>query len=154
MSQLAGTGFGIGTPYPLTQNPWGFSPYAGQGFGGQAFPQQPFGPILPNPFVGGNFGSVPYGIGTVSPLQQIAQVLQIVPQQLQQVQLLQQQQLLHLQQLLQIVPAQLQLLLQLVPHQVQQLQQQWQPVGAGISSPFGFGLVPQTFAGPATGHVM
>ena len=163
MSQLAGTAFGIGTPYPLTQSPWGFSPYAGQGFGGQAFPQQSYGPILSNPFVGGNFGSVPfggnfgsmpYGIGTVSPLQQIAQMLQIVPQQLQQVQLLQQQQLVHLQQLLQIVPAQLQLLLQLVPHQVQQLQQQWQPVGAGISSPFGFGLVPQTFAGPATGHVM
>ena len=68
MSQLAGTGFGIGTPYPLTQSPWGFSPYAGQGFGGQAFPQQSYGPILSNPFVGGNFGSMPYGIGTVSPL--------------------------------------------------------------------------------------
>ena len=91
MGQFAGTAFGIGTPtiYPVAQNPWGFSPYASQAFGGQ----------LSSPSIGASYGVSPYGIGAVSPLQQIAQLLQIVPQQLQQVQLLQQQQLVHLQQL-------------------------------------------------------
>jgi hypothetical protein len=134
MSQLAGTAFGIGAPtiYPMPQNLWGFSPYTAQGLGAQALGQQP------------------YGIGT-PPMQQITQLLQIVPQQLQQMQLLQQQQLLHLQQLLQLLPAQLQQLqqlIQLLPQQVQQLQQSWQPFGAGISTPLGFGLVPNAFAGP------
>jgi hypothetical protein len=125
MSQFAGTAFGIGTPtvYPVAQNPWGLSPYAGQGF------------------------------GALTPVPQIAQLLQIVPQQLQQVQLLQQQQLVLLQQLLHVVPAQLQQLqqlIQVVPHQIQQ---QYQPFGAGLSGPLGFGLVPQAFGGQ-TSHVM
>ena len=95
MSQFAGTGFGIGTPaiYPMAQNPWGFAPYIGAGFGGQTSAQQ------------------------------VTQLLQIVPQQLQQVQVLQQQQFALLQQLLSIVPPQLQQLqqlIQVVPHQVQQ----------------------------------
>lgn len=159
MSQIAGT------------NVWGFSPYTGQGFGAQPFQQQPYAqtPLnllnLSNPIGGGSYGINPYAIGTV-PVQQIAQLLQIVPQQLQQLQLLQQQQLLHLQQLLQWVPAQLQQLqqlIQIVPQQVQQLQQlpqlqqhqlQGQPFAAGISGPLGFGLVPQAFAGPVTSHVM
>ena len=127
MSQFAGTAFGIGTPInPVAQNPWGFSPYTGQGFGVQTLSQQ------------------------------IAQLLHIVPQQLQQVQLLQQQQLVLLQQLLHVVPAQLQQLqqlIQVVPHQIQQLQQQYQPFGAGPSGPLGFGLVPQVFGGQAS-HVM
>jgi hypothetical protein len=128
MSQFAGTGFGIGTPaiYPMTQNPWAFSPYIGAGFGGQ------------------------------SSAQQVTQLLQIVPQQLQQVQLLQQQQFALLQQLLSIVPSQLQQLqqlIQVVPHQIQQLQQPYQPFGAGISGPLGFGLVPQAYGGQ-TSHVM
>jgi hypothetical protein len=136
MGQFAGTAFGIGTPtiYPVPQNPWGL------------YGQTPLGQTL-----------APSGIGTMAPLQQIAQLLQIVPQQLQQLQLLQQQQLLHLQQLLQLVPAQLQQLqqlIQVVPHQVQQLQQQFQPFGAGLSGPLGFGLAPQPFAGPATSQVM
>ena len=138
MSQFAGNTFGFGAPtiYPMPQNLWGFSPYTaqGQGLGTQASAQQP------------------YGIGTPPPLQQITQLLQVVPQQLQQVQLLQQQQLSHLQQLLQLLPAQLQQLQQLIqvlPQQVQQLQQPWQPFGAGISSPLGFGLVPNAFAGPS-----
>jgi hypothetical protein len=127
MSQFAGTAFGIGTPtiYPGAQNPWSVSPYTSQGFGAQTASQQ------------------------------IAQLLQIVPQQLQQVQLLQQQQFVLLQQLLHIVPAQLQQLqqlIQVVPNQIQQLQQQYQPYGAGLS-PLGFGLVPQTFGGQ-TSHVM
>jgi|SRR6478672_7386640 hypothetical protein len=129
MSQFAGTGFGIGTPAinPMAQNPWGFAPYIGAGFGGQTSTQQ------------------------------ITQLLQIVPQQLQQVQALQQQQFALLQQLLSIVPSQLQQLqqlIQVVPHQVQQLQQPYQPFGAGISGPLGFGLAPQAFGGGQTGHVM
>src|SRR5262245_45435638 len=127
MSQFAGTGFGIGTPaiYPMAQNPWGFSPYIGAGFGQTS-------------------------------AQPVAQLLQIVPQQLQQLQFLQQQQLALLQQLLSIVPSQLQQLqqlIQVVPHQVQQLQQPYQPFGAGLSGPLGFGLVPQAFSGQ-TSHVM
>jgi len=128
MSQFAGTGFGIGTPaiYPMAQNPWGFAPYIGAGFGGQTSTQQ------------------------------ITQLLQIVPQQLQQVQALQQQQFALLQQLLSIVPSQLQQLqqlIQVVPHQINQLQQPYQSFGAGLSGPLGFGLVPQAFGGPS-GHVM
>jgi len=128
MSQFAGTGFGIGTPaiYPMAQNPWGFAPYIGAGFGGQTSAQQ------------------------------VTQLLQIVPQQLQQVQLLQQQHLALLQQLLSIVPSQLQQLqqlIQVVPQQVTQLQQPYQPFGAGLSGPLGFGLVPQAYGGQ-TSHVM
>ena len=128
MSQFAGSPSGIGAPtiYSVAQNPWAFSPYISQGFGAQ------------------------------TPFQSITQLLQIVPQQLQQVQLLQQQQFALLQQLLHVVPAQLQQLqqlIQVVPHQVQQLQQQYQPFAAGLSSPLGFGLVPQAFGGQ-TSHVM
>ena len=128
MSQFAGTGFGIGTPaiYPMAQNPWGPVPYIGAGFGGQTSAQQ------------------------------VTQLLQIVPQQLQQVQALQQQQFALLQQLLSIVPSQLQQLqqlIQVVPHQIQQLQQPYQPFGAGLSGPLGFGLAPQAFGGQ-TSHVM
>jgi hypothetical protein len=161
MGQLIGTAFGIGTPgiYPVPQNYGGFSPYAGQGFGTQAFPQQPYPQTLSSPPVG-NYGVGPYGIGTIpsSPLQQIAHLLQIVPQQLQQVQLLQQQQVLQLQQLLQWVPAQLQQLqqlIQLLPQHGQQLQQQQaQPFGTAGSGPLAFGLVPQAFTGQAGSHVM
>ena len=159
MGQLMGTAFGIGTPAIGPQNLGGFSPYAGQGFGTQAFPQQPYIQTLSNPFIGGSYGAGPYGVGTAlsSPLQQIAQLLQVVPQQLQQVQLLQQQQAVHLQQLLQWLPTQLQQLqqlIQVVPHQIQQLQQQGQPLGAGIPGPLTFGLAPQTFAGQSASHVM
>jgi hypothetical protein len=155
MSHLTGNMFGIGTPgiYPMSQNPWGLS----QGFGAQALPQQSYGQTFPNPFIGGGYGVGAYGMSTVPPLQQAVQLLQIVPQQLQQLQLLQQQQLAHLQQLLLVVPAQLQQLqqiLQSVPQQVQQHQQPWQPFGAGASGPTGFGLIPPAFAGQATSNVM
>jgi hypothetical protein len=158
MGQLLGTAFGIGTPgiYPTQQNYGGFSPYAGQGFGTQGFPQQPYVQTLSSPPIG-NYGAGPYGMPS-PPLQQIAHLLQMVPQQLQQVQLLQQQQVLQLQQLLQWVPAQLQQLQQLIqilPHQVQQLQQQQgHPLSTGISGPLAFGLVPQAFAGQGASHVM
>jgi hypothetical protein len=122
---MAGTMFGIGTPttYPISAAPWGSSPYGG--YAGQAAGLQPW--------------------------QQIMQLVQIVPQQLQQVHALQQQQLLYLQQLLQIVPAQLQ---QLQQQLIQSLPQQGQPFTQTISGPFGFGLVPQAFGGQVPGHVM
>jgi hypothetical protein len=125
MGQFAGTSFGIGTPsiYQGYQNPWGFSPFQGQGFAQQSFPQ-------------------------------VAQLLQIVPQQLQQIHRLQQQQLQYLHQLLQLVPAQLQQIqqsIQFVPQQIQQLQHQAQPFGAGIG---GFGLVPSPYLGQSAGQVM
>ena len=126
MSQFAGIPFGIGTS---TIYPTAQNPWA-------------FSPYTAQ------------GLGAQTPFH--AQLLQIVPQQLQQVQLLQQQQLVLLQQLLHVVPAQLQQLQQLIqvaPHQLQQLQQQYQPFGAGLSGPLGFGLVPQAFGGQ-TSHVM
>ena len=147
----AGTTFGTGTPtiYAVPPNPWSFSPYGGQGFGPQTFLPQPYAQTLPNPAVGSGYGI------TMPLLQQISQLLQIVPQQLQQLQVLQHQQLLYLQQLLQIVPAQLQHLIHVIPNQGQQLQQQpWQPFGAGVSGPLGVGVVAQPFAGQATGQVM
>jgi hypothetical protein len=115
MGQFAGTTFGIGTPslYPVPQNPFG-----GSGYG-----------------FGQGYGSGQYGVGTVPPIHQIAQLVQILPQQLQQLQILQQQQLT-----------------QSVPHQ---LQQQWQqPFGSGVVGPIGFGVSPQPFAGQSASHVM
>jgi hypothetical protein len=137
MGTFAGTTLGIGTQGAFPGQGIGFSPYAqwpsASAFGGQT-------------------------IGGQQPLQQLLQVLHIVPQQLQQLQMLQQQQLTHLQQLLQLVPAQLQQLqqlIQIVPQQVQYLQQQGlQPFGSAISGPIGFGLTPQGFGGPGSGQVM
>ena len=151
MGTFAGSTFGIGTQAAFPGQGIGYSPYAGQGFGVQSYLQQPYAqwPSAPS-FVG-------QAIGGQQPVQQILQLLQIVPQQLQQLQLLQHQQLTHLQQLRQLVPAQLQQLQQLiqtVPQQVQYLQQQGQPFGSAISGPIGFGLTPQGFGGPGSGHVM
>ncbi|SRR5581483_9195956 len=135
MGQFAGTTFGIGTPImnPSFQSPWGFSPYAGQ--------QAPMG-----------VGQYGFGQPGINPIHQIAQLLQIVPQQLQQLQFLQQQ-LAHLQQLLQHVPQQLQqlhYLLQNLPHQLQQ-PQQWQ--SPGIPGSIGLGFQ-QPIVGQSVGHVM
>jgi hypothetical protein len=144
MGQLAGTTFGIGTPtaFPGSATPWGFSPYAGPTPGTQPFPQQQYGQPFANQSIAG------FGTGAAQPLQQILQFLQVVPQQLQQLHALQQQQLLQLHQLLQVIPAQLhqlQQLIQIAPHQA------W---GSAISSPAGFGLGPQTFAGQGASYVM
>jgi len=142
MGQIAGTTFGIGSGYQG-------SPFAQQTY------LQPFSPYTSLQPLSAQAG---YGGAGAWPLNQIAQVLQIVPQQLQQLQLLQQQQLAYIQQLLQVVPAQLhqlQQLIQIVPQQVQQLQQQqWQPFGQSLQGPFGFGLVPQAFGGQPASHVM
>jgi hypothetical protein len=152
MGHVAGTTFGIGTPTAFTGTPipWGFAPYAGQSFGAQPFPQQPYLQPIANPSMAG------FGIGAPQPLQQILQILQVVPQQLQQLQGIQQHLLVQIQHLSQLVPAQLQQLqqlIQVVPQQIQYLQQQ-QPFGASFSGPLGFGLAPQTLAGQAAGYVM
>ena len=83
------------------------------------------------------------------PWQQILQLVQIVPQQLQQIQTLQQQQLVYVQQLLQLVPVQLQQLQQLIqslPLQASSLQ----PFGPSLAGPVGVGLLPQAYAGPSS----
>jgi hypothetical protein len=113
---------------------------------------QPYFSALTNPSIGG------YGIGTAQPWHplQTLQLLQAVPQQLQQVLLQQQQQLLQVQQLLQLIPAQLQQLqqqIQVIPQQVQALQQ-WQAFNPTISGSIGLGLLPQPFVGQSTGLVM
>lgn len=132
MNYLGSNTFGIGTPATYP------------------LPQGPWG--LSTPFMGS------YAIGGVQPLQQL---LQIVPQQLQQVQYLQQLQAFHLQQLLQLVPTQLQLIQQLVqavPQQIQQIQQLQQPWQTSpIPAQSGFGLVPPGLAslsGAPVSHVM
>lgn len=144
MGHVQGSPFGVATPTILPQSgiSWGFSPYAGQPFGIQSFPQQ-----YAQPFWSQS------GIGSTQPLQQILQLLQIVPQQLQQLQSLQQQ-LAQIQPLLQLVPAQLQQLqqmIQFIPQQIQLLQQQ--PYGPTFSSPLGLGLT-QPFAGTGASYVM
>ena len=148
MNQFAGSTFGIGSPtaYPGSL-PWGFSPQGGQPFGAQPFAPQPY--PYQNPYASQGIGG--FGIGAGHPVQQL---LQIIPQQLQQVQALQQLQVQYLQQLLQIVPAQLQQIQQLVQIIPQQLQQQTQPFGQAIQNPFGLGFLPQTFSSQGAGHVM
>jgi hypothetical protein len=125
-----GTAFGIGSPftYPQQPNPWGFSPFSGQGIGTyqQSFPLH------------------------AQPYQQALQWLQILPQQLQQLQQAQYLQHVHIQQALQLVGAQLhqlqqlQQLIQFLPQQLQQLQQQGQQL-FGTATP---GL-PVQYGGPS-----
>jgi len=144
MGQVAASTFGIGTPgvYPAPSSGWGINPYGNQGYFNQGAGTQ-------------QWGFQPYlqQLSSQS-LPQLLQVLQILPQQLQQVQFLQQQQLIHLQQLLQVVPAQLQQIQQLLQVVVPQQVQQFQPFGSGISGPIGFGSVPQAFSGQVASHVM
>ena len=122
---MTGSAFGFGSPIsPITYHtsqsiPFGLSP------------QWPFA-------LGGNASTQPQQYGP--PVQQIFQILQMVPhqlQQLQQLQYAQQQQLQYVQQLLQTVPAQLaqlQQMIQIVPQQIQQLQQQPYGPASGLSS--------------------
>jgi hypothetical protein len=137
MTHFAGTTFGLGNPtnYSIPAVPWGVAPYTS--------------PFSSQPVAG-------YGINPGQPLQQVLQLLHIVPQQLQQLQFLQQQHSQQLQLLLQILPAQLQQLqqlIQVVPQQVQQLQQ-WQPFAAAGSGQLGFGFAPQVFGAQTAGQVM
>jgi ABC-type transporter Mla subunit MlaD len=129
----------FGSPIGYPQT-WGTTPYGAQGFGTSPWQQQ-----MPQ------------------------QLLQFVPQQLQQLHYLQQQQqqvLQQLQQLLQVIPQQLQQLqhvIQFVPQQIQQLQQQLQsqqtPFGqtaAGIGGGFGTPFLSTPLFGPQSfpSHVM
>src|SRR5215510_8457650 len=122
---------------------------AGTMFGMGLSPAYPIGSIP---------GSTPYGsYGTQSlsqlPWQHILQLVQIVPQQLQQIQALQQQQLLYVQQLVQLLPAQLQQLQQVLQSVLLQTSP-IQPFGQSLGGPFGFGVLPQTFAAQPSPHVM
>jgi hypothetical protein len=118
--------------------------------------QQPYGQPLPfgaYPSISSSLAGQPF---LAQPAQSILQVLQFVPQQLQQLQYAQQQQLQQLQWLLQIVPQQLQYLQQLVQtlpqhvHQLQLQQPQLQSPQFGLTSP-GLSVLP--FA-TQTGQVM
>jgi UDP-galactopyranose mutase len=133
---MAGTAFGYGSPFNTGTTPitsWGLSPYGIQ--------NQGIAPLLQS-----IAGLSPYA---QQPLQQVHQLLQIIPQQLQalqQLELLQQQQI---QQLLQIVPAQLMQLQQLVQVALQQIQQTQQPLGqmagTGGYAMTPWGITPQGF---------
>jgi hypothetical protein len=110
----------------------------------------PVYPIAPTPWPYNAYGTQNL---SQLPLPHILQLVQSVPQQLQQIQSLQQQQLLYVQQLVQLIPAQLQQLQQLiqsVPLQASSLQ----PLGPSLTGPFGFGVLPQPFATQPPNQVM
>jgi hypothetical protein len=138
---MAAPTFGLGTPLSaLTSSlqQGGLSPYSGVGV---------------NPFLAAQFSgqssfpltqTAAFNPYTTQTLQQILQLLQIVPQQLQhilQLEYLQQHQLQQLQQVLHVIPAQLQQLIQFVPQYIQQTQQPFGTGGATIPAPWG--LSPQ-----------
>ena len=142
---MAGTAFGFGMPItsattPLT--PWGLSPYGVLGQG-----------IVPTALQS-LAGQSPY---STLPLQQVHQLLQSVPQQLQALQQLEYIQQQQLQQLLQIVPAQLAQLQQLIQVVLLQLQQAGQPLaqvaGAGGFAVSPWGISPQ-FYGAQPAQIM
>jgi hypothetical protein len=141
-------GFGTGTPgINPAQLFLGSSPYGLQGPSPFAT-QQPYGqPVLNSPL-----SSVTAGNAS----QQIVQLLQAVPQQLQQLQQLayaQQQQILQIQQLLQQIPGQLlqlHYLIQSVPQQIQQASSATLPGSAAFATTPSW--APQLFAQP--GQVM
>jgi len=149
--------YGITSPIaPVHNNPWGASPYGLQGtnVSPHAWQQgysQPFTNALTNPAS----SIAQYG---GPPLHQVFQLLQVIPQQLQQLQQLvftQQQQLQQVQQFLQIIPGQLvqlQQLIQPVSQQLQQLSASQLPgySGFGLTPPLA--IAPQAFAQP--GFVM
>jgi UDP-galactopyranose mutase len=133
---MAGTAFGYGSPFTTANSPitsWGLSPYGIQ--------NQGIAPALQS-----ITGLSPYA---QQPLQQVHQLLQIIPQQLQALQQLDYLQQQQIQQLLQIVPAQLMQLQQLVQVALQQIQQTQQPLGqvagAGGFAMTPWGITPQVF---------
>jgi hypothetical protein len=149
---MAVSTFGLGTPITSlapSQIPWGLSPSSAVSVNPlaaqQLYGQSPFAAsTIPNPY-----GS--------HPIQQVQQLLQIVPQQLQhllQLQYLQQHQLQQLHQILQLIPAQLQQLVQFVPQHIQQAQPFAQFAGApGLQGPTPWGVSPQIF-GAQPNYVM
>ena len=126
---MAGSSFGVGFPitYPASPlSPFGISPYSG----GQTVSSNPFGPQQ-----------------YAQPLQQIFQILQGVPHQLQ-----------HLQQLAYIQQQQLQQVLQTVQLLLQQPSQLQQPFGqmaglGGFAATPPWGITSQPFS-TQPGHVM
>jgi hypothetical protein len=143
---MAGTTFGTSspTPYPLQFMPWGVPNQGTVGVSVNPFAFQqlyghPLMSISSNPAAASN----PYGVQL---LQQILQVLHIVPQQLQnlqQLEYLQQQQLQQVQQLLQPIPGLQQ------PSQFQQPFGQTFGAGGFAAAP----IAPQVF-GAQPGQVM
>jgi hypothetical protein len=137
---MAGNTLGYGTPIALTPPlaPFGSSPFGGMNIG-------PF----TVPFAG------PSALSLSPAVQQIVQLLQIVPQQLQhllQLEYLQQQQLQQLQQVVQLLPAQfahLQQLIQYVPQHAQQIQ----PFAPALPAVSPWGVSPQ-IVGAQPGYVM
>jgi hypothetical protein len=176
---MAATAFGFGSPtlYPLPGASWGQSPFGSPTPGGypgvqphSASQTVPFGTYgFGNAPTGGQspFGTAAWGQSQSQPSPQvIAQWLQIVPQQLQQLQQLAGAEHQQLQQILQLLPLQiqqLQHLMQLMPHlvhEVQQLLVAQSPFGIGPmglagqypNHPFQTPTSPQTFGYP--GYVM
>jgi UDP-galactopyranose mutase len=127
---------GYSSPFTTATSPissLGLSPYGIQ--------NQSITPALQGPT-----GLSPYA---QHPLQQVHQLLQIIPQQLQALQQLEYLQQQQIQQLLQVVPAQLMQLQQLVQLALQQIQQAQQPLGqmagAGGFAMTPWGITPQVF---------
>jgi hypothetical protein len=129
--------FGYGSPFTTATTPiasLGLSPYGiqNQGIGTAALQ-----------------GLTGQSLYAQQPLQQVAQLLQIIPQQLQALQQLESLQQQQIQQLLQVVPAQLMQLHQLVQVALQQIQQTQQPLGqmggGGGFAMTPWGITPQVF---------
>jgi len=149
---MAVSAFGFGTPFSPSApslSPFGLSPSSAVTVNPfmvtQALPSTPTSAF--NPYAS-------------QPVQQIIQLLQVVPQyvqQLVQLEYLQQHQLQQLQQIVQHIPAQLahlQQLIQFAPHQLQhQLQQPFSQIGGGLSGLTPWGVSPQPF-GPQPNYVM
>jgi hypothetical protein len=130
---MAGSAFGLGSPFMSTPMTSGLSPYGtlGQGIN-------------------------PIGISSLQGSYLPQQTHQLLHQQLQQIQQLQYVQQQQLQQLIQFVPAQLVQLQQLIQIVAQQLQQIQQPLGQGAGAGYAvtpWGITPQAF-GAQSGQVM
>jgi hypothetical protein len=130
-----------------------------QGLNINPFAFQQYGqPLLGTPLTSIGFGG---SYGSQQPVQQLVQLLQQLPLQLQQLQQLismQQQQLLPLQQFLHVIPGQLWQLQQLIHVIPQQLQHGQQPLGqvpglSGFAGTPPWSVTPQLF-GAQPGHVM
>src|SRR4030095_6034451 len=137
-SRMQGTFFGTGAPFGSVGTPGAWS---GPSFGAQGV--SPFGAQGVSPI--GALGVSPFG-APVAP-QQLVQLLQFVPQQLQklqQLEYLQQQQLQHLQLLLQVIPQQLHYIQQTIQYLPQQIQQGQQLGASGHTAinPFQSAAVP------------
>ena len=139
---MAYSSFGFGTPFTPQTIPSGGSFYGLQGWGLNPYAVQQ------------GYGQAGLSLYGLPPFQQMLQLFQIVPQQLQQLHQLvfaQHQQLQQAQQVIQVIPAQLAQLQQLIQIGLQQIPQLSTSqlsgfTGFGAASPWG--LSPQTYAQP------